>query len=558
MAKKRLSRLEFYGYRDQNHYTTFYDCGSGTNQRQDEAIEKILDVIEGIDDDVEAISGAVATITDELDGIGADIAGLSAVTAENKSDIANVNTNMRVLSGIVGGHTSVLVQHGNRLDVLEETVSGNTESIAEMNEKLTEILGKDYATMSDVDAIYAKKDDVYTKQECDDKFLTEHQSLSGYVTHDEFEEAIAEIESGSSAAVSALTERVDALEEYDAEQDAQISGLGETFETELSRINEALAGINTKDAEQDAAIAERALQSDLTTLSGVVDTMATQEGLEALQERLDQVSYAVETKASKDELQQLQNAMNDADSLLDGRLGRAEETLGAVVNTDLPAILQYIADLEEADRNIDLRISGNTVDIERERNERINSDKALSGKATDSSSDITIYGTRKYAEEVANERAIAKADAALREAKEYADGKDAELHLTIGDEIQAVKDDFESKLILKADTTAVTASINSLRDNMAVAIGDAEARSKSYTDTRYDALREDCYGYTDERYNALDVIVTDLSTRLADLERKHDALCEEINCKFNTLLQQLVGYDINIDLTGCDNDQQMH
>ena len=534
MAKRRLSRLEFYGYRDQNQYTTFYDCGSNSAQRQDEAIEKIIEAIDGIDDDIDAISGAVDSLGDELDGIVDNIEAVSAATDENKESIDNANRNLFALSGIVGGHSSVLVQHGSRLNNLESGMSANAEAIEEIDGKLAEILGKDYTTMSEVDAIYAKKENVYTKDECDDKFLTEHQSLSGYVTHDEFDDVIGAITSGSTEALSGLTRRL-----------AEIEACNESQDEELSGLTSAVQDIHAKDDEQDATIAEKAMQSDLEALSAIVSTMASADSVAGLKDDLAQVSAYTETLETKDSANTTKSTLENKDAELEDSISR----LGA----DVSSISGTVASLSGAGGAMSIDILELREQLAQEKSARESGDSTLSGRSTDASSRITLYGVKKYAQEVAEAMATSKSEGALRAASSYTDSEIEALRQELGDDLTEMHDDFEGKLILKADTTAVTSSINSLRDSVAVSVRDAETRSKSYTDTRFNALMEDCHGYTDERYNALDVIVADLSTRLADLERKHDALCEEINCKFNTLLQQLLdGYDINIDLTSCN------
>ena len=140
-----------------------------------------------------------------------------------------------------------------KVDNLAETVQENTEAIQEIREDIdgggqptptpTPEPG-DWATKAEVEAVseeVAKKAnaaDVYSKEEADEKFLTEHQDISGLATKDE-----VEIMSGSVI----------------------------NLVNEFASVDEKLAGLAIVNAQQDEIIAE--LRAECAKLKEIVGDM---------------------------------------------------------------------------------------------------------------------------------------------------------------------------------------------------------------------------------------------------------------------------------------------
>ena len=115
------------------------------------------------------------------------------------------------------------------------------------------------AVQADVDAALALKadaDSVYTKDEADAKFLTEHQDISGLASKTELEEAVAPL-AVKSAVDEAINQEADERAQGDAAAVAAIGAVTTALDAEVTAREEALQAAEAKDAEQDAEIAKK-------------------------------------------------------------------------------------------------------------------------------------------------------------------------------------------------------------------------------------------------------------------------------------------------------------
>ena len=86
-------------------------------------------------------------------------------------------------------------------------LSLNYQTINQANEDKQEL----NAAITNIINIKANSEDVYTKGEADERFLTEHQSLENYATKVEVSNAIAEVVGGAPETLDTLKEIADAL-----------------------------------------------------------------------------------------------------------------------------------------------------------------------------------------------------------------------------------------------------------------------------------------------------------------------------------------------------------
>lgn len=115
------------------------------------------------------------------------------------------------------------------------------------------------AVKADVDAALDEKADadaVYTKEEADAKFLTEHQDISALATKTELEEAVAPL-AVKSAVDEAINQEADERAQGDAAAVAAIGAVTTALDAEVTAREEALQAVEAKDAEQDAEIAKK-------------------------------------------------------------------------------------------------------------------------------------------------------------------------------------------------------------------------------------------------------------------------------------------------------------
>ena len=112
------------------------------------------------------------------------------------------------------------------------------------------------ADVEDALALKADADSVYTKDEADAKFLTEHQDISGLASKTELEEAVAPL-AVKSAVDEAINQEADERAQGDAAAVAAIGAVTTALDAEVTAREEALQAAEAKDAEQDAEIAKK-------------------------------------------------------------------------------------------------------------------------------------------------------------------------------------------------------------------------------------------------------------------------------------------------------------
>ena len=134
-------------------------------------------------EDAEEAKKAVEELSETVSEQNEAVAENSAAIADNKAAIAD-----------------------NATAIAEETTA-REGAVNELSDRIDSIPGTEI-DLSD----YAKKEDVYTKAEADEKFLTEHQDISGLATAEE---------------LSGVTERVATLESEYASVDEKLVGLAE-------------------------------------------------------------------------------------------------------------------------------------------------------------------------------------------------------------------------------------------------------------------------------------------------------------------------------------------
>lgn len=155
----------------------------------DSAVENINSAL-----DQKADKIAVDAITEKVDGISADLEAYMSATdtkvSELEEKIGNVPTKVSEFENDAN------YQSASQVDArIQEVVAAAPEALDTLKE-LADALGNDPDFAGTVTTELAKKAnsiDVYTKEEADAKFITEHQSLEGLATEKFVEEQIAAI-----------------------------------------------------------------------------------------------------------------------------------------------------------------------------------------------------------------------------------------------------------------------------------------------------------------------------------------------------------------------------
>ena len=477
---KRIRHLEFYGYADQNTYmglpnTDLSDIRK-VNREQDKEINSISGATKEKADakTVNELSGKVESFIDKQDminkhlarGINKNRERIEKLEARDEEITNKINEiaddfdpiyeNINSLSGKVDTLDAKLTNHINQESTFETEITRRVNNVENaLGSKLDRC---------EADTIYAKKNDVYTKAEVDNKiagittnFATEQWVLDrGYITTLDADSRYA-----SKSNLNSLNERVTSVEanlyhqynelnsdflRFKNDASTKINTLNGRVNTLESRYDREIGNLQTKDEylqsqinqnkEEIRRINEISLpnkvnKSDFDDLKDNVDALS--DSLDKKVDKTDFVSYQSQmavrlesieaNKASKRDVEDATAYTNSVESRLD-------QEIQDRINGDVALGLRIdetngsIAVIREENVTRDERLRNLERDLAKEVNDRVEGDNAIIGNPTDREGDNTIYGAKKYADYVSTQ--------ALISAKGYTDTKDSRVRDYIG------------------------------------------------------------------------------------------------------------------------------
>lgn len=520
---KRIRHLEFYGYADQNTYmglpnTDLSDIRK-VNREQDKEINSISGATKEKADakTVNELSGKVESFIDKQDminkhlarGINKNRERIEKLEARDEEITNKINEiaddfdpiyeNINSLSGKVDTLDAKLTNHINQESTFETEITRRVNNVENaLGSKLDRC---------EADTIYAKKNDVYTKAEVDNKiagittnFATEQWVLDrGYITTLDADSRYA-----SKSNLNSLNERVTSVEanlyhqynelnsdflRFKNDASTKINTLNGRVNTLESRYDREIGNLQTKDEylqsqinqnkEEIRRINEISLpnkvnKSDFDDLKDNVDALS--DSLDKKVDKTDFVSYQSQmavrlesieaNKASKRDVEDATAYTNSVESRLD-------QEIQDRINGDVALGLRIdetngsIAVIREENVTRDERLRNLERDLAKEVNDRVEGDNAIIGNPTDREGDNTIYGAKKYADYVSTQ--------ALISAKGYTDTKDSRVR----DYIDETKADLERQISGKATKAYVDEAKNEIINTIEPKILEEKSRAQS-------------------------------------------------------------------------------
>ena len=508
MAKKQFIRhLEFYGYPDQNGYSSYIN-GSNIdlsdiiekNKEQDEEIEE-LEGEKADKKDLDELSGTVETLisaqtefNDEIlgaiSGITDDINTLKDIDNMYGQQLSALTDGVNdALCGIqnLGDRVDDVVEDLNELSGKVETFSGETaEKFSDVWNELDKKLDK-----TEAEETYAKIADVPTKDELDtilEGYTTkEYIDSLGHITQEQGDARYAKIET-----VDALSDRLNTAvtdintKIYDISGDVQtlssttntrIGTLETNFETLRGETNRKISEISGTVETCNAKVAQNA--SNIAALQTEVERKANKTEVEALNTRITNLSDVVDTKVGKPEYEtykaSVANQFNNMDAKkadkteitrLDERIDEVNsrvdqeildrEANDTVLNNKIISINNEITEIKEQGVEHDNRITSLENGLEQEIIDREQGDLDLIGTSAD-----TIFGAKAYAKDMKR--------LAIEAANLYTDGEVTALEGRFDQKFETVN----MSLTAKADITYVDNSRNELKAELLGEISDS-------------------------------------------------------------------------------------
>lgn len=528
---KKIRHLEFYGYTDQNVYMGLPNVDLSdireTNKEQDKEINAISGATSGKADKatVDSLSGKVDTFMDKQDKINKWLAkGIN----KNKERIDKLESRdgeiTDKINEIVDDFNPIYKELGNLSskidsvdDKLNQHISQESTFEEETDARLDSLENKIDKKLDDREAYdtFAKKSDVYTKQEVDDKiehigdeYATEDWVMSrGFIT-----ETDADGKYASKARLNALEDRVvdiqttlynqynelnSDLTQYKTITNSRIDTLNTRVSTveskcdrEIANAQEDIAELtedvtkNSNDIYQinNVALPSKADKADLNTLESRVNNLS-----DNLNNKVDKTDYERDKarlgvqldslddrKADRTELRAVSGSVSDVASDLEQEIKdriAGDNALGQRIDDTNGRI----DDIREENIGRDQRLNNLERDLAKEINDRVEADNAIIGSTSDREEDNTIYGAKKYAKNVANN--------ALNEAKAYTDVKDS----AVRDYVDETKSDLERQITAKADK----AYVNEIESSIDSKISEETLRAQNVESSLANAIQKE-------------------------------------------------------------------
>ena len=454
MAKEFIRHLDYYGFPDQNTFTSEGNVDLSDirkkNEEQDEAIRHIgkmehvthrelhevdmkhTDWNKGQDAGIRNLFSGLTAVKEFSNDMADTVSAMNNNIESISGDISTINDEIEEIIEIIGGDTG-----GTSIKDEVEELSGKVESLsgefitysAETKEYLDRYADSARRTFARKDSVYTKDEidtklsastyDMATKTWVGDNFVSKLYAEDIYAKKEDLvgiNGKIIELSGTTSAKFKMIDESLSGLtnhiEDLSRDADARIDAVessvtqfnirvaavenGLTAKADRSALTESYAVLDEKIAKK---VDKTSYQTDLTNIGIQIRNL---DAAKANQLSLDQ------TNAEVTQVRGLVNTEENNRITADTRL----ENMITAITSDTQDIKDKNVEQDDAIEDLDDRLTQEIQD-------RIAGDEALLGQPSDSNTATTIYGARKEAENQGN-RAILEAQTLAQDAKSQA------------------------------------------------------------------------------------------------------------------------------------------
>lgn len=498
MAKKRYIRhLEYYGFPDQNGYSSEINGVDLSdirekNKEQDEEIQD-LEGEKADKKDLLSLSGTVENFITRQSEINQEFADAISGMSGDIEELKKIDTEFaEQLSAITSGVDEAM----DAIEILDERVDNVEDNLSGLSETVGEIIED-----------YAKKDDVYSKEEIDEMMASgfseyatkEWVEEQGYITEEEADAKYAKIEdleelaSAVESAATDIDEKFEEVNESIDEINDKVDGLSEDLSAfsedvadELDNVNGKISGITDAISDLSDAIsgnteainelndkvddAVSALTESINEFEDQLDTKADKTALDELQDEMTQGFEELENKkADKTDLEAVSGTVGTLNDKIDAEIARATSAETALqeeideLDTDVQEAVEKVEEYDGRITTVENGLAQEIID-------RKNGDIALIGTSSDDTDEDTIWAAKNLAEQYKGE--------AIASAKTYTDNKIS----VVNGQIQNLENRIDQKLTQYATEAFVISACNDteteVRNEFATAINNETQRAE--------------------------------------------------------------------------------
>ena len=457
MANKQFIRhLEFYGYPDQNGYSSEASCCDCVD------LSEIIKKNKQQDKEIECLTHEKAEKKD-LDALSATVE--TVISAQSQINLAFADS-ISGLSDDVEALKEADAQFAEQLSAMTEDINEVTSGLSDAMCGI-QILGKEIDDLKDtLENDYAKKDEVVTREWIEEQgYLTVESGDSRYAKIEDLENLADIVESATTGINDEIDEINEKLDEFSGEVITEIEEINEKIDElqeEVSANTEDIAELQEEVSANTEDIAE--LQEKVSANTEAIDQL--EENLEETRtELLGKIDELDEKKADKTELAFVSGAVDDLSDRLDAEIERSSG-VDEVMQAEIDSLSGDVADLSDKVDTFDGRIidlenglaqeidslsgdvadlsdkvdtfDGRIIDLEnglaQEIEDRKQADLDLIGTSGDPREADTIWGAKNFAKEMKRQ--------AISEAAEYTD----EAVEAFSTELAELEDEFNQKL----------------------------------------------------------------------------------------------------------------